>query len=148
MTESSTARNNKALNSTYFENSERTIVNSINKTYKNSLVAIDRSNDAVNILKRTIGDIENKDVETLFNEIKQYTGKESIIEILYNLFDLANSNNTLGGIVSEEKDISGDAGKIFYSTNDEAFYYWDGTDTHKINNDEFEENPIDFDQEW
>lgn len=54
LVENDDLRRNTILSSEYFENNERTIVNSINKAYQQALSSENKSQDAINIIKNTV----------------------------------------------------------------------------------------------
>lgn len=83
LVENGNLRRNTTLSSEYFENNERTIVNSINKAYQQALSSESKSQDAINIIKNTVGDTEEASVLEKLNLMKTATNSSDLISILY-----------------------------------------------------------------
>lgn len=83
LVENGNLRRNTTLSSEYFENNERTIVNSINKAYQQALSSESKSQDAINIIKNTVGDTEEVSVLEKLNLMKTATNSSDLISILY-----------------------------------------------------------------
>lgn len=83
LVENGNLRRNTTLSSEYFENNERTIVNSINKAYQQALSSESKSQDAINIIKNTVGDTEEISTLEKLNLMKTATNSSDLISILY-----------------------------------------------------------------
>ena len=77
---------NKGLNPEYYVGNETKIVNILNNL-KREIEVIDTSVGGVyKTFNPVVGEVYNSEIQVCYNALKQATGKESIIEILYWLF--------------------------------------------------------------
>ena len=147
MVEAVNERKNKTLSKEYFTSNTRTIVNAINKTYKDLLEAVSKSDEAVSLVKSLVGNTETTEDALAFGNLTKLTEKPNLIQMLDKISATKTSVNDSISIVETYDDISGESAKLFYCTSEKIIYYWDGSAATPLGT-ELEQENIDFDTEW
>lgn len=147
MVEATNERKNKTLSKEYFISNTRTIVNAINKTYKDLLEVASKSDEAVNLVKTLVGNTEAAEDALAFGNLTKLTEKPNLIQMLDKISTTEASVGDSISIVENYDDISGESAKLFYCTSEKIIYYWDGSVATPLGT-ELETENIDFDTEW